>query len=790
MGIHRFLLTGLASTVIALPAWAGDAGLDASVDRARVAPTIISEPAAATLEAADHLQLIDFSVQRAETRVDQATGIRTFKLDHEGQTHGFTLRPHSIRSDDFHVLVSDGSGGLTRIEAPKSRTFRGTTDQGGVVAATRFDSGWSLAVLEEDGSQWYAEPARQFNELAPAGDLLVYDARDVVAFPAKCGMDDAPMHIAAQNVARQQNFAGPGSETQGSGMEEFRVAELGIDADFEFFRDNGSSISSTINTSESIVNAVDTIYTRDVNVRMELKPVVVRTTSADPYPSFGSSGTFLNIHRNEWLTNGDLPDHDIAQLFSGGTFTNGGVIGQAAGIGTVCTSNRYAVNEISFTGSFFFRTGLVAHEMGHVFNGRHCDNDIPSSPCNIMCSGINGCNGLGLPNFGDGSQGGAPGGNIGRITSAVENQFTCLAIDVEEAEPLPFGDSFDSSTLSPDVWAEIDGADVTDDVEGAPSEPFVLRLNGFDSIETVNLDGEAVPSDVIRVTFSVRTRNTEDSDSLDVRFVNGVGDLVSIGELTGATTSSDEFQFRELAIGDDGLFFGLRVRLDASGSGDDEWLIDDFNVEPFDGTARIPFVADFENGINTQLRWDVSQSVLIFPSDGAPGQDRAARFTGSATLESFPGDLSALADSAGIEAIAEASGANAGDLLVEVQNASGSFVEVLRIAPGDAAAFETFAAELPSDVRTASSRVRVRLDGASGGSWLLEQLTVGAEADAGGPCVPSDLAMPFGILDGADVNTFISAFGGGDQAADLNGDDLIDGADVNTFISQFGAGCP
>jgi len=46
------------------------------------------------------------------------------------------------------------------------------------------------------------------------------------------------------------------------------------------------------------------------------------------------------------------------------------------------------------------------------------------------------------------------------------------------------------------------------------------------------------------------------------------------------------------------------------------------------------------------------------------------------------------------------------------------------------------------------------------------------------------------LLDGADVNAFITAFGGSDAAADLNDDGVVDGADVNTFITQFGAGCP
>ena len=77
------------------------------------------------------------------------------------------------------------------------------------------------------------------------------------------------------------------------------------------------------------------------------------------------------------------------------------------------------------------------------------------------------------------------------------------------------------------------------------------------------------------------------------------------------------------------------------------------------------------------------------------------------------------------------------------------------------------------------------VDGINRNALALELQCPGEE-----PCVAADLAEPFGLLDGADVNAFITAFGGGDDAADLNDDGVVDGADVNTFITQFGAGCP
>ena len=69
----------------------------------------------------------------------------------------------------------------------------------------------------------------------------------------------------------------------------------------------------------------------------------------------------------------------------------------------------------------------------------------------------------------------------------------------------------------------------------------------------------------------------------------------------------------------------------------------------------------------------------------------------------------------------------------------------------------------------------------SGGYWV-------SFSDNG--CNVADIASPFGILDGADVNAFISAFGVNGSLADLNNDGIVDGADVNAFISAFGAGCP
>ena len=62
---------------------------------------------------------------------------------------------------------------------------------------------------------------------------------------------------------------------------------------------------------------------------------------------------------------------------------------------------------------------------------------------------------------------------------------------------------------------------------------------------------------------------------------------------------------------------------------------------------------------------------------------------------------------------------------------------------------------------------------------------------AGGPCNPADIAEPFGVLDLADVQAFVTAFTAGDPAADLaEPTGVLDLADLTLFVVSFIDGCP
>jgi hypothetical protein len=56
-------------------------------------------------------------------------------------------------------------------------------------------------------------------------------------------------------------------------------------------------------------------------------------------------------------------------------------------------------------------------------------------------------------------------------------------------------------------------------------------------------------------------------------------------------------------------------------------------------------------------------------------------------------------------------------------------------------------------------------------------------------CAP-DLAEPFGVVDLADIQAFITAFSASEPLADVNNDGIWDLADIQGFVTEFLAGCP
>ncbi|MCH7703430.1 MAG: hypothetical protein IID37_17275, partial [Planctomycetes bacterium] len=286
----------------------------------------------------------------------------------------------SVRSADYQLKVQIADGSLVDTEPGTVRTLRGRVVEvpGSVVAGSLLESGLQAKIVLNDDLVYWVEPLAPHLPGVAAGAHVIYNGVDVRPDHGTCGLAAA----AEAKIGPLTLGARGGSPCGGT----YCVAELGIDADVDYYQDHGSSVSQTEAQIEAVINTVNLQYESDVAVRHEITAIIVRTSEPDPYSSFDPF-TLLTQFRNEWLANQGGIQRDVAHLFTGKNL-NGGVIGIAYDIGAICTSNAYCLSESDFNGSFSCATDLTAHELGHLWNGFHCG--CPSHTMNsfITCANV------------------------------------------------------------------------------------------------------------------------------------------------------------------------------------------------------------------------------------------------------------------------------------------------------------------------------------------------------------------------------------------------------------------
>jgi hypothetical protein len=156
-----------------------------------------------------------------------------------------------------------------------------------------------------------------------------------------------------------------------------KVAELGVDADFQFYQAYGSSVGNVQNRVNSVINGLNVQYENQVGIRHDITQIIIRTSSGtNPYTT-NDPVTLLNQFRNHWNSNHGSVQRDVAHLFTGRNLS-GSTIGIAF-LGVICNlSNAYGL--VQNTSNFNCAKDLSAHELGHNWNADHCS--CPSSTMN------------------------------------------------------------------------------------------------------------------------------------------------------------------------------------------------------------------------------------------------------------------------------------------------------------------------------------------------------------------------------------------------------------------------
>jgi hypothetical protein len=274
------------------------------------------------------------------------------------------LLPHPVRSPDIRLLEQGADGVLREVPVTTSRTLRGTLlgDPDSVVAASLLDDGLHARIVPGVGEEYWLQPIAAHVGAARPEHHAIFATSDVLDVGRTCAADLlADAHL---DGAFHGKGAGGTQEAVTTG-----VAELACDADYEYFLDYGT-VNAVQDRIESVVNAVNVQYERDVDITHAITTIIVRTSSNDPYSS-SDAVTLLNQFRNHWNASQGGVQRDLAQLFTGKSL-NGGTIG-IAWVGTVCNlSYAYSVVESDFGGGFSCATDLSAHEMGHSWSANHC----------------------------------------------------------------------------------------------------------------------------------------------------------------------------------------------------------------------------------------------------------------------------------------------------------------------------------------------------------------------------------------------------------------------------------
>ena len=335
-------------------------------------------------------RLTDFDVAVVTVPDDRPAQL-TVAVPIDGAPHTLVLERVSVWAPDARVLIHRADGVIDERPAPPPNTYRGTIAErpGSTITAAIKSDGFHAVMRMPDGETWEVAP------MDGLGSSAVFRTADYAAPPIMCPVEAGPAHDAHAAPDHEHEHGGDDEGPLAGENSSTHVAEMLVEADVEYYAWNGS-VGDTVDEMALVINNVNEIYERDVNITHVLRMAIVHTSEPDPYTT-GDGGVLLGQFRAQCYS---YPDEwfDLAMLFTRKNLYNDDGFGLAgiAHIGTVCVSGEATGVSEGFS-SDSTQASLVAHELGHIWNARHCNTDPScsgqSSPCHTMCSVLDGCDG-------------------------------------------------------------------------------------------------------------------------------------------------------------------------------------------------------------------------------------------------------------------------------------------------------------------------------------------------------------------------------------------------------------
>lgn len=235
--------------------------------------------------------------------------------------------------------------------------YKGTINgEANSMAAISIFPGKVVGVISVNGYSYVL--ANRDRGIADGKFILYQDDNLLIENSSSCALEDLREQVEHDHA-----------ESEHRSSSDCKKVRVRFDADYDFYLENGGSVSATESDVNGMFNVVQTIFLLE-SVTVEISEINV-FTSSDPYSSSFSSTTILYDYRADM--NGISWDGDIAQLLSTRSAGLGGV---AFLEDNLCGSSyNYSYSNINPWWSSFptysWTVDVITHELGHNLGSNH-----------------------------------------------------------------------------------------------------------------------------------------------------------------------------------------------------------------------------------------------------------------------------------------------------------------------------------------------------------------------------------------------------------------------------------
>jgi len=350
-----------------------------------VAPlAIIESPVAGS-----HLQVKVEEDFYAKVRSEQSVRLTDFPLTPDSLVE-LELEQFFITTTKIRIVAATDTGEF-EISHPQIALFKGyVTDMPDSKVFLGISSSGMRGLVQMTGNQYVVAPIK---DRLRTDDTLLHQIYDRSA-EQQLDLND-PANRCGTETALQELLDLPDNLGIQADSSQFRFGRVALECDYEFW-DRFNSMDQALTYIYQIFGAASVIYETDLSVKLVLPFIRIWTTINDPYSHIGGGGEAQWEFQDYWRDNHSTPgqpgyiERDMAHMLSGRGVEARGNISQ------LCKEYGYSISGGNAApNGFQHDLVLAAHEIGHVFGGRHSHCfDPPIDKCATApdCNDTQDCN--------------------------------------------------------------------------------------------------------------------------------------------------------------------------------------------------------------------------------------------------------------------------------------------------------------------------------------------------------------------------------------------------------------